>query len=112
YASRGLIAEALASAERAHQLAPWTACTVGLLAGTCCRAGDERRHSQLVDELHKMPGQPPWGMVLYCMISGDVERAAQWVEKAIEQRDLMTIIQIRSPLAGPLRASAHWPALA
>jgi serine/threonine protein kinase/tetratricopeptide (TPR) repeat protein len=112
YASRGLIAEALASAERAHQLAPWTACTLGLLAGTCCRAGDKRRQNQLVDELHKMPGQPHWGMVLYCLISGDVDRAVQWVEKAIEQRDLMTIIQIRSPLAGPLRASPQWPALA
>jgi TolB-like protein/Tfp pilus assembly protein PilF/predicted Ser/Thr protein kinase len=111
YASRGLIAEALASAERAHQLAPWTACTVGLLAGTCRRAGDERQ-SQLMDQLHRMPGQPHWGMVLYCLICGDVDQAAQWVEKAIEQRDLMTIIQIRSPLAGPLRASARWPALA
>jgi eukaryotic-like serine/threonine-protein kinase len=112
YASRALIAEALASAERAYQLAPWTACTVGLLAGTLSRAGDEHRASQFLVELHKMSGQPHWGLVLYYLICGDVDAAAQWVEKAIEQRDLMTIIQIRAPLAEPLRRSARWPALA
>jgi eukaryotic-like serine/threonine-protein kinase len=112
YASRDLIDEARASAERAYHLAPWTACTVGLLAATSRRAGDERRADQLTDELHKMRGQPHWGIVLYHLVNKDVDEAAHWIEKAIEQRDLMTIIQIRAPLAEPVRASAQWAALA
>jgi len=112
YASRGLMEQALAASDRAYQLAPWTPCTVGLLAATSRRNGDERRANQLTDELHNMRGQPHWGMVLYYLVCGDIEHAAHWVAKAIEQRDLMTIIQIRAPLAEPLRASAHWPALA
>ena len=111
YASRDLIDQARASAERAYQLAPWTACTVALLAATSRRAGDQRAE-QLTDELHKMRGQPHWGMVLYHLVCKEVDQAARWIEKAIEQRDLMTIIQIRAPLAEPVRASAHWPALA
>ena len=112
YASRDRIGQARPAAERAYLLAPWTSCTVGLLAATLRRSGDHRRADQLKDQLQTMRGQPHWGLVLYHLVCGDVDQAAQWIEKAIEQRDLMTIIQIRAPLADQVRASAHWPALA
>jgi serine/threonine-protein kinase len=112
YASRMMVSDALREAERAYELAPWTPCTVGLLAGALSQAGNTSRADELMQRLHDHSGQPHWGMVLYHLIRSDIDAAAEWIERAIEQRDLMTIIQIRAPLAQPLRSSAHWPALA
>jgi hypothetical protein len=50
--------------------------------------------------------------VLYYLICGHADSAVEWLKRAIEQRDLMTIIQIRSPLATLMRSSARWPELA
>ena len=67
--------------------------------------------SHLVEALVRR-GHRVRGMVLYNMICKDQNAAREWLEQSIEQRDLMTIIQIRSPLAALMRACARWPALA
>jgi hypothetical protein len=59
-----------------------------------------------------MPGQRHWGMVLYYLICGSVDAAIEWFASAIDQRDLMTVIQIRSPLAAPMRSHPRWTQLA
>jgi serine/threonine-protein kinase len=112
YASRAMWTEAATAAERAYALAPWTPCTPALLAGVLRRAGDSDRADQLCQQLTDMSGQRHWGMVLYYLICGATESALEWLASAIEQRDLMTVIQIRSPLAAQLRAHARWPELA
>jgi tetratricopeptide (TPR) repeat protein len=112
YASRDMLDDALTAAQRAYDLAPWTPCTSGLLAGVLKRAGHADRAQELFQILANMPGQRHWGMVLYHMICKDQDAAVEWLEQSIEQRDLMTIIQIRSPLAALMRACGRWPALA
>ena len=112
YASRGMWADARPAAARAYELAPWTPCTSGLLAGVLRQVGSLQLSLELFQKLRDMPGQRHWGMVLYYLICGHANSAVEWLERAIEQRDLMTIIQIRSPLAAQMRSSARWPALA
>ena len=112
YASRSLWTEAASAAERAYALAPWTPCTSALLAGVLRQMGHVDRARDLFAQMSTMPGQRHWGMVLYHLVCGDTEDAVRWLERAIEERDLMTIIQIRSPLAAQMRAHPRWPALA
>jgi serine/threonine-protein kinase len=112
YASRSMWTDALAAAERAYALAPWTPCTSALLAAVLRQMGHGDRAQDLFNRLRTMPGQHHWGMVLYHLVCGDTEDAVAWLARAIEQRDLMTIIQIRSPLAAQMRAHRRWPELA
>ena len=50
--------------------------------------------------------------MLYYLIGADYERAADWVEKAIDQREPSLLGPLGGPVAKPLRVSARWPALA
>ena len=51
-------------------------------------------------------------MVLYHLICSEIDSAADWFEKAIEQRDLILLPWLRLPLAEPLRTSGRWPKIA
>jgi tetratricopeptide (TPR) repeat protein len=111
--SRGRIAEALAAAERAYSLAPWSSRAIGLLAGVLVLSGNRDRAQGLLDKLGS--GQAfgaAHGLVIFHLLCSDIERAAGWVEKAIEERDPSILIYLRQPYAQPLRASRHWPKLA
>jgi TolB-like protein/Flp pilus assembly protein TadD/predicted Ser/Thr protein kinase len=111
---KGMLAEALAAAERAHQLAPWHPRMIGQLAGILARMGDAKRAETLIQQLRDAPARPgaPIGMVLYHLIRAEIDAAADWYEKAIEQRDLILIPWITLPLAKPLRSSPRWPPIA
>ena len=54
----------------------------------------------------------PFGFVYYHLVGSNVEQAADWAEKAIEQRDPTVRFLPLHPLAKDLRLSARWPALA
>ena len=54
----------------------------------------------------------PASRVLYHLICGEIDVAADWYEKAIEQRDPLLVPWIRLPLAKPLRASPRWTKIA
>ena len=51
-------------------------------------------------------------MVAYHLICSEIDEAADWYEKAIEQRDPILIPWLRLPLANQLRASPRWPKIA
>jgi len=57
------------------------------------------------------PGAP-LGFIHYHLICSEIEQAAGWAEKAIEQRESSIIYFLLHPLARPLRRSSRWPALA
>jgi len=110
--SRGMLAQAVAFAERAYSLAPWSPGVLGLLAGLLVRTGDTSRAEGLLQKLR--PGQAfgtPYGFACFHLICGEIDAAGDWIEKAIGQRHLMAISVLRSPLCKDLRSSSRWPAL-
>ena len=112
-ASQGLFAEAASSAETAASMGRWPL-TVGLWAGLLAKTGNAKRAEELLGELGdgSVYGAP-LGLAHFHLLQGDVERAAEWVGKGIEQRhSLLLSSVVRTPLAAALRSSSHWPRLA
>jgi serine/threonine-protein kinase len=112
YVSRGILAEALDAAEHAYRLAPWQSQTIGMLAGTVSLTGDRERAEGLVQKLKELPSHRiPVGMVTYHLICAEAEAALDWLEKAIEQRDVWAARYPRLALTKILRPSPRWPPL-
>jgi serine/threonine-protein kinase len=113
HALRGELAEALASAEKAYATAPQAPTVMGLLAGALVLSGDTGRTEALLEKLR--PGRAsgaPRALALYHLLCGEVDKAADWTGKAIEQRDPLMMVTLRGPLGKALRSSPRWPALA
>ena len=113
YALRGMLQDAVAYADKAYALAPWHTEAIGALAGLLVRTGDTRHADELLQKLRT--GQAyaaPIGFLIFHLLCGDIEAAANWAEKAIEQRHLLILFYLCAPLAKPLRTSRRWPALA
>jgi TolB-like protein len=114
YAFRGEMAEAVAAAEKAYQLASWNIRVIAILAAALIRSGDRERAAEFVDKLHASSGTYGSSMALavFHAMCGETGEAADWFEKAIEQRDPSVIGYLRTPLMKPLQSSPRWPALA
>jgi len=114
YVAKGMTTEALAAAEKAYQMAPWHPRVIALLAGVLARTGERGRAEALIGQLSQAQGGlvAPSGMVLYHLICGKIDAAADWYEKCIEQRDPVLVPWIRLPLARSLRMSPRWPKIA
>jgi tetratricopeptide (TPR) repeat protein len=100
-ASQGMQKEALTAAKTAYFLAPWSTTTKGLLAGLLRCAGDADHANQLHHEL--LSGEQhgaAMGLSLFYVGCGEMDQAAEWLERAVEQRDTRTIL-----LIGLMRAS-------
>jgi serine/threonine-protein kinase len=113
YAAQGRFEEALSKAEKAFSLAPWYAPIVGLYAGLLARAGRKDQARQIIlglgtGEKYGASG----GFALFHLCCGDLDKAADWFEKAVEERDSLVGTSLRSAFTGPLRVSARWPKLA
>ena len=52
------------------------------------------------------------GWALFHTCCDEIDLAADWFEKAIEERDSLVVVALQSAIAEPLRASSHWPKLA
>ena len=100
---KGMMAEALAAAEKGYQIAAWNPRIIGLLAGVLARTGERGRAEALIGQLSQAQGGlvGASGMVLYHLICGEVDAAADWFEKAIEQRDPIVVPWLRLPLTKP-----------
>ncbi len=114
YVMKGMMAEALAAAEKGYQIAAWHPRITGLLAGVLARTGKRDRAQGLIGQMSKAQGglAAPSGMVLYHLICGEIDAAADWFEKVIEQRDPIVLSWLRLPLTKPLRESPRWPKIA
>jgi serine/threonine-protein kinase len=108
YAFQGMFAEALEWAENAYRLAPWDSNVVGFLAGLCSRVGDEKRAKEI------LAGPMPvgTGMMFYHLLRSEIEAAADWYDKGIEQHAPFAVVLAAHSFMKPLRASPRWPALA
>jgi serine/threonine-protein kinase len=113
YAGRGMFAEALPVAEKAFALAPWFAPSVGIYAGVLSRTGQAERGRELIQKLgsgDKYGESAGWAIFHSCC--GELDLAASWFEKCIEERDSQASNVLQSVIGEPVRASARWPKLA
>ena len=49
---------------------------------------------------------------VYHLLCGDIDTAADWVEKSIDERDHSMMFYLRFVVCQPLRASHRWPKIA
>jgi eukaryotic-like serine/threonine-protein kinase len=107
---QGMMSEALAFAEQAFALAPWSALTTGRLAGLLASSGNTRRAEDLVQKLRQAPESyaAPRGLSVFYFHQGDIDRAADWIVKSIEQRDATAPYYARRHC----QSSSRWPQLA
>ena len=114
YVMKGMMAEALAAAEKGYQIAAWNPRIIGLLAGVLARTGEPGRAEALIGQLSQAQGGlvGASGMVLYHLICGEVDAAADWYEKAIEQRDPIVVRGFACRLPSRCGKSPRWPKIA
>jgi len=113
FAARGMFSEALPLAEKAFTLAPWNAPSVGVYAGLLVRTGQPDRGKEIVQRLGSGEAYgASAGWVLFHICCGEIDLAADWFEKAIEERYSLALILLQSGIGEPLRASSRWPKLA
>ncbi len=111
YAWRGKYAEAIPFAERAYRLAPWHSMPAGVLAGVLACTGESARAEEIVRQMGDRPS-PIWGRVEYHLLCSEIDAAADWYEKLIEEREAFAVVFAKNPIVSALRASRRWPKLA
>lgn len=113
YLSQGKSEQELACAERYYAIAPWTPLAIGHLAGMLRRTGDADRAQQVLRGLGSgSEYAQPLGLTVYHLLAGDIDTAADWMERAIEQRVPGAMVHRIIPVYAALRASSRWPKLA
>ena len=115
YAFRGQLAEALANAKKAYQMASWNVRVMALFAGVLIQSGDHSRAAGLVEKLKAESGDAygtPMALAVFHAMCGETDAAADWFERAIEQRDPAVVGYLRTPLMKILQSSPRWPVLA
>jgi eukaryotic-like serine/threonine-protein kinase len=113
--ARGAIPESLHFAETAYRRHPQLPWAIGQLAGALARAGQFERSNPLADQLR--PGTAfgaPLGLALTAIGAGDLDLAADWLEKAIEQRDMWAsfLLNVGNIGGRVMWSSPRWPGLA
>jgi TolB-like protein len=106
---------ALAAAEKAYSLAPWSTTIRGLFGGLLRCARDVNRANELHDQL--LPGEEygaEMGLTLFHVGCAEMGRAAEWAERAVQQRDtrmnfLMVLVRASRPEL--IRSDRRWSAL-
>ena len=108
-AQQGRFEEALTLTERACALTPWANPIIGQLAALLVRAGATSRADALLERLRLGNAYgAPTGLAVFHAMCGEFDRAAEWTERAIEER-YPPLVATLGPL---LRPSSKWPALA
>jgi len=111
-AAQGKLEEALPLAERSYALAPSLPLGIGLLVGLLKRTGDTRRAEELIQKLK--PGDAfgaPRGLAYFHWVCGEMDAAAEWIEKAIDQRDAFMLWGLRLWFGKDLRSTPRWAVL-
>jgi len=113
YAARQMFVEALPIAERAHSLGPWSRPSAGLYAGLLVRLGEQDRGREVIQSLGSGEAYgASAALAIYHTCRGEIDLAADWFEKAIEERYPNATAFLQGAIGEPLRASPRWPKLA
>jgi tetratricopeptide (TPR) repeat protein len=113
YMTRGRFADAARSFERSLAGVPNHIGVTAYLAGCLDRIGDADRAASLLRTLGDGSAfGAPFALANYYLVRADLDRAAEWYEKGIAQRDTRTP-WIAAGLHGDLLTSSpHWDRLA
>jgi len=111
YLLLGMSAEALPWAEKGYSLAPWHAIARGVFSAALRQSGNTSGAEDVLRQLLNAPEVygAPRGLATFYFLCAEIDQAADWAAKAIEQRDPGMPIVLAS---APFRSSARWPALA
>ena len=113
HAHKGDMAEALKIARRAYAVGPWFPDTVGVLAGLTRRNGEEIESKSLEKALGSGEALgDARAHALFHLLCGEIDQGADWVERAIAQRDPSMMFYLRFVVSRGLRASHRWPKIA
>jgi len=104
-------AEALSQFERGHELASWNSFTTGRLASALVVHGDRARGEALFERI-KGGAYQSWGRTSYHLVIGEIDAAADWFERMVEDRDPFALIYAWSPQTKALREHPRWPKIA
>ncbi|HEY6455895.1 MAG TPA: TIR domain-containing protein [Steroidobacteraceae bacterium] len=113
YTARQMFAEAIPCAEKAFSMAPWYPAVIGMYAGLLIRVGQPDRGKDVLTTLGS--GETygtARGVAVFHTCCGQIDLAADWFEKAIEERDPYAPALLQSAIGEPFRLSARWPKLA
>jgi eukaryotic-like serine/threonine-protein kinase len=109
----GELDNALAHAERAYALAPWSRPGAGQLAGLLGLRGDKSRAQEILASLGDGAAcGASVGLAFYHLLGGEIDAAADATERAISLREPLAVFLALLPVAAELRRSARWPMLA
>ena len=111
YIADGKFAEAVVAGEHAYRAAPWHSMPTGVLAAALVRVGERDRAEALIRQMGDRPS-PVFGRVQYHLLCSEIDAAADWYEKAIQERDPFAVVFARAPYGKILRESPRWPKLA
>jgi TolB-like protein len=108
YVAKEELAQAIAIGEEAFALAPWHSHPRAILAGALVMAGERARAGELMAKI----GSPdnygvPTAMTFFHLLCGELDSAAAWSEKAVEQRDPRIVLGLQLPMAAAFRADSR-----
>jgi tetratricopeptide (TPR) repeat protein len=113
YTARQMYTQGLACAEKAFSVAPWDAASAGVYAGLLVRTGEPDRGREIVRALGAGEAYgASRGLAIFHTICGDIDLAADWYERAIEERDSFVVAFLQSAIGEPVRNSPRWSRLA
>lgn len=109
-AASGSLGDALQSAQKAYSVAPWYRDAVAVLAGLKCVTGDEAGGRELLNQLGDASAfGTACSCALFHMLLGELDTAANYVEKAIDERDMTLLFRLRHAIFKKLYSSERWP---
>jgi serine/threonine-protein kinase len=111
YAARGRWPEVIQILEQGRRVSADFALNTGILAGALIRTGERTRAEALIFEMGETP-RPLVGRALYHVLCSELDLAADWYARAIEQRDPFALVLANVPMLRPLRQTSRWPQLA
>jgi hypothetical protein len=82
-----------------------------MLAGALVHLGDKTRAEQLVQEMGEN-ARPVFGRVLYHILCGHTDLAADWYKRAIDEHDPLALVFANGPVTRAFRETTRWPTLA
>jgi tetratricopeptide (TPR) repeat protein len=109
----GHLGEALELAERSHSVAPTMPSAIGMFAATLHRIGDAARAKAVLEKLGDGRAYgAAMGFAAFHQGCLELDKAADWVARAIEERDPNTVPIMCGPGRRLWETSGHWQALA